>query len=152
MKKYETVTLTNICMIKWGDGKYVMQRRTDPNWCGLTFPGGHVKSGESITESVIREVFEETGLLIKDPKLSGIKNFTDKDGYRYMVFLYTADNFEGVLRSSDEGEILLVNADELNSHNCVPHLMDLLPLFENDCKSELFYEKYTANETVKKYL
>ena len=34
---------------------------------GLVFPGGHVEEGESLLESVIREMKEETGLTIKNP-------------------------------------------------------------------------------------
>lgn len=41
------------------------------NYQGTTFPGGHVERNETFTESVIREVSEETGLVIEDPKLCG---------------------------------------------------------------------------------
>lgn len=42
--------------------------------CLLHFLGGHVEKGESFTDAVIREVFEETGLNISCPVLCGIKN------------------------------------------------------------------------------
>ena len=37
------------------------------------FSGGHIEEGESLVESVIREVYEETGLTIADPKLVALK-------------------------------------------------------------------------------
>lgn len=41
----------------------------------ITFPGGHVEQNESIQNSVIREVKEETGINIKAPQLKGVVNF-----------------------------------------------------------------------------
>ena len=58
----EQVILTNMCMVSDGCGNVLMQRRLDPNWPGLVFPGGHVEPGESFVDSVIREVREETGV------------------------------------------------------------------------------------------
>ena len=52
-------------MVYDGD-KILVQDRVNKNWPGLTFPGGHVEEGESFTESVIREVYEETGLKIEN--------------------------------------------------------------------------------------
>ena len=63
MSRQIPVTLTNMCMVYDGD-KVLVQDRTDPDWPGITFPGGHIESGESFCASVIREVFEETGLYI----------------------------------------------------------------------------------------
>lgn len=77
MKRSEPVTLTNMCMIKKKD-KILVLDRNDPVWPGLTFPGGHVESHESFHDSVVREIKEETGLLIKNPHLVGVKQFFDK--------------------------------------------------------------------------
>ena len=78
MKRSEPVTLTNMCMIKKKD-KILVLDRNDPVWPGLTFPGGHVESHESFHDSVVREIKEETGLLIKNPHLVGVKQFFDKN-------------------------------------------------------------------------
>ena len=70
------VTLCNMCMIEDAtDGRVLVQHRlpkpTNP-WCGLTFPGGHVEYGESITASTIREIHEETGLTVSTLNLCGV--------------------------------------------------------------------------------
>jgi len=75
MSRTETVTLTNMCMIYDGD-KVLVQQKVDDDYSGITFPGGHVEKGESFTDAVIREVFEETGLTISSPVLCGIKDWT----------------------------------------------------------------------------
>ena len=66
MHKYEKIELTNMCMIYDNDGNVVVQEKLNKNWGGITFPGGHVETGESFVDSVIREVKEETGLDVKN--------------------------------------------------------------------------------------
>ena len=58
MHKYEKIELTNMCMIYDNDGNVVVQEKLNKNWGGITFPGGHVETGESFVDSVIREVKE----------------------------------------------------------------------------------------------
>lgn len=41
------------------------------------FPGGHVEKGESIVQSVIREIQEETGLIVSNIVPCGIKDWYD---------------------------------------------------------------------------
>ena len=43
----------------------------------------HIEAHEGLVESVIREVKEETGLTIKNPKLVGMKHFYTTDNERY---------------------------------------------------------------------
>ena len=59
MARIEKVTMTNMCMVFDGN-KVLVQDKTDDDYSGITFPGGHVEKGESFTDAVIREVFEET--------------------------------------------------------------------------------------------
>ncbi len=57
----ELVELTNMCMIQdLSTNKVLVQVRNKNDWDGISFPGGHVEMGESIVQSVIREVQEET--------------------------------------------------------------------------------------------
>ena len=92
-----------MCMISSGD-EVLVQDRLDPAWPGITFPGGHVEDGESFADSVIREVKEETGLTISQPRLVGVKDWCD-EASRYVVMLYRTESFKGELCSSEEGEV-----------------------------------------------
>lgn len=141
----ETVELTNLCMIKDGD-KYLLQNRVKKDWQGYTFPGGHVEPGESIVQSVIREVKEETVLTLKNPHLVGVKQFWVESG-RYIVFLFSATKFTGELRSSHEGEVGWFTKEEMKKINLVNHFFEHLDVFEGDY-SEYIYE---SEDSIKIY-
>ena len=57
-------------VIRNGEGKILLQRRCDNALWGL--PGGAMEIGESIGETIIREVKEETGLEIVPGYIVGI--------------------------------------------------------------------------------
>ena len=110
----ESVELTVLCLIH-KNGRYLLQDRIKNDWKGYTLPGGHIEPGESIVDAVIREMQEETGLTISHPHLCGVKQFPLEEG-RYIVFLFETEEFEGDLRSSEEGTMHLIEVmldDEL---------------------------------------
>ena len=55
---------------------------------------------------------------------------------RHVVLLYRAEQFTGMLRSSDEGEVWWAELDLASSD-----MLDLLRVFEEDDLSELFYRQ-----------
>ena len=139
MARTEVVTITNMCMIYDGT-RVLVQDRADPEWPGITFPGGHVEKGESFTDAV-REVFEETGLRISAPQLCGIKDWSNDDGTRYMVLLYKTNQFRGSLTASDEGEVDWVEMDEMSKMRLASGMDKMLQVFMNDNISEDFFYK-----------
>ena len=137
MKRVETVELTNLCLIRRGE-EILLQDRVKADWRGLALPGGHVEPGESIVDSVIREMKEETGLTIKNPRLRGVKQFPIPDG-RYIVFLFDATEFEGGLRDSEEGGMAWYPRDQLKDLSTVADLEELIQVMERDDLNEFIY-------------
>lgn len=140
MSRAESVILTNMCMIYDGN-KVLVQDKCDDSWGGITFPGGHVENGESFTDAVVREVYEETGLSISSPQLCGIKNWFNEDGSRYVVLFYKTNKFSGNIKSSDEGDIFWTTVDEMKSMKLAEGMDIMLELFLNDDLSEMCFEK-----------
>lgn len=138
MARTEQVTLTNMCMVYDDKGNVLVQDRKKEDWPGVTFPGGHMEPKESCVEAVIREVFEETGLMIEHPVLCGIKQF-EEDNNRYMVFLYKANTFTGTLTSSNEGEVFWIPRKDIASYNLAEDMMGMLSVFEQEDISEFYY-------------
>jgi len=139
MSRQETVTFTNMCMVCDGMGNVLVQDRVDPDWSGITFPGGHVEKGECFTDAVIREVFEETGLTVSNPVLCGIKDWVNSDGSRYVVLLYKTDVYQGTLSSSEEGEVFWVPVSKLKEMNLCDGMDATLRVFLEDQLAELFF-------------
>jgi len=89
-------------------------------WNGL---GGKFNPGETPEECVIREVYEESGLLIKNPVLKGFLTFPAFDDEEdWYVFVFTANEFSGNLTESYEGELEWIEWEKVID----------LPLWEGD--------------------
>ena len=119
--------MTTLCYIENNDC-YLMLHRTkkkkDVNkdkWIGV---GGHAEGNETPQEFLIREVKEETGLLLTSYKFRGLITFISDEYEAEMMCLFTADGYTGELITCDEGELKWVKKSE------VPQL----PTWEGDAQ------------------
>lgn len=133
----ESVELTVLCLIH-KNGRYLLQDRIKNDWKGYTLPGGHIEPGEFIVDAVIREMQEETGLTIRHPHLCGVKQFPLEEG-RYIAFLFETEEFEGDLRSSEEGTMHWIDERELSKVNLVEDFEDLIEVMLDDELMEFQY-------------
>jgi 8-oxo-dGTP diphosphatase len=80
-------------------------------WNGL---GGKLEPGETPEECAVREIKEESGLVVTKPELKGLLTFPafakDEDWY---AFVFVAREFEGELIDSPEGVLQWVDDAEL---------------------------------------
>ncbi len=145
----EQAVFTNMCMIYDNEGNILVQDRLNPDWPGITFPGGHVEKGESFVESTIREVKEETGLTITNLQLCGVKQFQTLEDSRYVVMFYKSNCFEGELKSSDEGKVFWIKADEIDKYVLANDFKKMYDIFINESLSEFYYYKNDKKWNVK---
>lgn len=140
MNRTKPIELTNLCLV-YDQDRLLVQERTWKEETGIIFPGGHVEDNESLLESVIREIREETGLTIENPIPCGYKDWINDDGSRYLVLLYKTRHFSGQLRSSPEGRVFWVTREEFQNMHVLWNMRELLQIMESDAYSELFWAK-----------
>ena len=117
---------TTLCYITRGDEVLMLHRikkKNDLNegkWIGI---GGKFEEGESPDECLLREAMEETGLSLTSWRCRGVVTFLTTGPWEgeYM-YLFTADGFEGELKTCEEGELQWVSRD----------FLDKLPKWEGD--------------------
>ena len=139
MAREESSIFTTLCMLTDGNGNILVEDRKDPDWPGICFPGGHVEPGESFTEAAVREMREETGLTVLDPRLCGVKQFQTKNNARYVVFFYKDPQWTGTIQSSDEGEVFWISKKELSNYRLVDDFEDMIKVMEDDTLNEFYY-------------
>ena len=128
--------LATLCYIKQDGHILMVYRNKKPNdmhegkWNGL---GGKFEPGESPEECIVREVWEEAGLKIRNPKLHGLlmfPNFKEDDWY---VFVFTAREFEGeLIANSPEGKLEWIPDEKLTSLNLWESDQIFFPWLEKD--------------------
>lgn len=126
-----------LCLVEDGN-KILLQNRIKKDWQGYALPGGHVELGESFVDAVIREIKEETGLVVIEPRLAGVKQFPIDNG-RYVVFLFKATKWTGNLISSDEGQMEWVEYQRLSEIKTVDDLSELLNVINDPGLTEFQY-------------
>lgn len=109
---------STLCYIE-KDGKYLMLHRVkkehDANrdkWIGI---GGKFEDKESPEDCILRETKEETGLTLTSYKYRGIVTFVSDRWETEYMHLFTADAFEGELIECDEGDLLWISPEKLDS-------------------------------------
>lgn len=124
-----------VIMIQSGDKVLLLNRQHD-NFKGFIPPGGKVDFPESFVDGAIREVREETGLVVSNLVFKGISEFVNPTvNKRYIMMNYWTKDFTGeLLENPPEGELRWVKIDEAKK----------LPMQEDiKVRFDLFFERGT---------
>lgn len=125
-------------------GQLLMIRRTDNDLYAI--PGGAQEVGESISQTVVREVLEETGITVETAGLIGVYSdpehviaFTDGEVRQEFSICFRARPIGGEPRTSDESkEVLWVSPEQLDDLSIHPSIrLRIEHGFEN--RAEPFY-------------
>ena len=107
---------TTLCYIERGDEYLMLHRVKKENdlnrdkWIGL---GGKFEQDESPEECLLREVYEESGLTLSSWRYRGIVTFVSDTWPTEYMHLFTADGFEGEMKTCDEGELEWIKKSRL---------------------------------------
>ena len=110
---------TPLCYITRGDQVLMLLRVKKQNdinkdkWIGI---GGKFEGQESPDECLLREAWEETGLRLTSWRCRGVVTFlTEVPEQGEFMYLFTADGFEGQLKTCNEGDLQWVSREFLGS-------------------------------------
>ena len=125
--------LATLCYVQQ-DGKTLMLHRIKKandihagKWNGL---GGKLEAGESPEQCVIREVAEESGLQIVQPRYHGLLVFADFKSEDWYVWVFSAQQFSGQLLDQEdarEGHLEWIADEALGALNLWPSDLVFLP-------------------------
>ena len=127
--------LATLCYVKHNHQTLMIHRVKKANdihegkWNGL---GGKLEPGESPEQCVIREVREESGLELRNPRFHGLLVFADFKGDDWYVWVFTADKFSGELIESAEGHLKWIPDEEVACLPLWPSDLIFLPWLADD--------------------
>jgi ADP-ribose pyrophosphatase YjhB (NUDIX family) len=123
-----SVVAPGVAAVRNDHGDLLMIHRTDNNLWAL--PGGGHDIGETIAQTVVREVREETGMDVEVTGLVGIYTnpnhvmaYDDGEVRQQFAICFTARPVGGTLTTSNESrEVLWVAPDKLNGLDIHPSM------------------------------
>ena len=150
------VELTIMCCVIDYDRNCVLMINRKKSWKGMAFPGGHLEERESVADCVKREVYEETGLEVRDLQYKGNAFFYNTDtGAKHIIWNFLCEKYCGVVREScSEGDLYWIPLERLKTLEVAEGMELRIPLFLEKGIFEFYVEwderrKYTKVQTVK---
>jgi len=118
-------------LIRQGDKYLLIQRAAEPDKGLWSVPGGMIEIGERSTKAAVREVYEETGLVVEILRILDVidKIIMDENKvkFHFVIVDYIAEYKSGTLKaSSDALNARWVTAEEFRDYELSPTLMVLL--------------------------
>ena len=124
-REFPEAPLVGVGAVIVDDGRVMLvMRGTEPMLGKWTLPGGMLEVGESLTDGVIREVREETGLTVEPVELIELLDRIYREGervrYHYVIADYLCRVLGGALKAaSDADAVRWVDRSEWNSHSAL---------------------------------
>ncbi len=132
---------TTLCYLE-KDGCYLMlfrnKKEHDPcegKWVGI---GGKFEPGEDAETCMLREVREETGLILKKYQPCGVVHFQSDELEDEEMYLFTGTEWEGEISVCDEGTLEWIPKEkvlDLNLWEGDPYF--LKPMLDGETKIEI---------------
>ena len=114
------------------EGRVVLIRRgKEPLRGRWVIPGGTVELGETLQDALVREMQEETGILVRPREVVLVFDRIQREGpeveYHYVIIDYACDYVSGELRAgSDADEVALVAPDEIGRYDLPAQALELV--------------------------
>lgn len=117
-----------LCFLERDRRLLLLRRRRPPNAGMWNAIGGKIDPGEDPFAACIREVREETGLVISDPRLRALLVITVWETEEiWVIYAFHAPVPAGEIAASEEGDLRWVDAGEISALRTPADLPVILP-------------------------
>ena len=130
------LVLVAACALVDADGRVLLtERPAGKSMAGLwEFPGGKIETGERPEETLIRELKEELGIVVREPCLAPLTFASHSyEDFHLLMPLYVCRRWEGMVQPLEAQQLAWVKPNRLRDYAMPPadeplvaHLMALL--------------------------
>jgi 8-oxo-dGTP diphosphatase len=130
------LVLVAACALIDADGRVLIaERPPGRKMAGLwEFPGGKIEAGERPEETLIRELKEELGIVVREPCLAPLTFASHAyEDFHLLMPLYVCRRWEGIVTPLEGQKLKWVMPNKLRDYPMppadiplIPHLIDLL--------------------------
>jgi 8-oxo-dGTP diphosphatase len=124
------LVLVAACALLDTDGRILIaQRPQGRSMAGLwEFPGGKVEAGETPEQTLIRELEEELGIIVKEACLAPLTFASHAyPDFHLLMPLYVCRRWDGVVRPRESQKLIWVRPNKLRDYPMPPADIPLIP-------------------------
>ncbi len=102
MPDFKMKVSLKVRLILYHKGQILLLKQTKPNCGNYTLVGGNIESGEAARQCLIREAFEEAGIILKERDLQLVHVLQKvKNNEQRIVLYFKAYRWEGELKARE---------------------------------------------------
>jgi 8-oxo-dGTP diphosphatase len=124
------LVLVAACALIDTDGRILIAQRPEGrSMAGLwEFPGGKVEAGETPEQTLIRELEEELGIIVKEACLAPLTFASHAyPDFHLLMPLYVCRRWDGVVRARESQRLIWVRPNKLRDYPMPPADVPLIP-------------------------
>jgi 8-oxo-dGTP diphosphatase len=117
------LVLVAACALVDADGRVLLtERPAGKSMAGLwEFPGGKIEAGERPEETLIRELKEELGIVVREPCLAPLTFASHAyEDFHLLMPLYVCRRWEGIVTPQEEQRLAWVRPNRLRDYQMPP--------------------------------
>jgi 8-oxo-dGTP diphosphatase len=130
------LVLVAACALIDADGRVLLTRRPagKPMQGLWEFPGGKIEAGERPEDTLIRELAEELGIVVREDCLAPLTFASHAyEEFHLLMPLYVCRRWEGIVEAKEAQEIAWARPSQLKNYPMppadkplIPHIVDLV--------------------------